>query len=66
MIFAVKNIDTGDTMYIKDISPLAAIKKARATIPGAKTAKIETLSNLYYFKHGKSMYCVSRKDGEQP
>lgn len=60
MIFAVKNIDTGDMVYIKDKDPYSAIKKARSFIPGAEGAKIETLSNLYYFKHNGSMFCVCR------
>lgn len=60
MIFAVRNIDTGDTIYIKADDPLSAIEKARAFIPGAEDSKIEALSNLYYFKFNNSMFCVCR------
>ena len=63
MIYAIKNIDTGEVMYIKDESPLAAIKKAIAIIPGAETAKIETLYNVYYFKHKGEMHCCVRSEG---
>ena len=62
MIFAVRNIDTGDTAYIKAESPLSAIMKAKATIPGAKREKIETLSNAYCFKHNGEMFCVCRNE----
>ena len=62
MIFAVRNINTGDTVYIKAESPLSAIMKSKATIPGAKRAKIETLTNAYYFKHNDEMFCVCRNE----
>lgn len=62
MTFAVRNIKTGETVYIRDKDSLSAIRKAADFIAGAKEAKIEERSNFYYFEHGNSIFCVCKNE----